>query len=82
MSTTTNKKEQLVAFLIKELGSAEAVKTFAHDLRALKIADLSNIYDIEKLTEDESVRLFSLVTYHQFGILSKLTELQKHIKEL
>ncbi len=82
MSTTNNKKEQLVAFLVKELGSGEAVKDFAQQLRALHIADVSNIYDIEKLTEDESARLFSLVTHYQFGTMRKLVEIQKHIKEL
>lgn len=75
------KADQLVAFLLKELGSSNSVKRFSNNLRELGIADLRNESDVEAIGKDQGAYLFTLVTYHQFGITDKLVDIKSKIKE-
>jgi len=75
-----DQKKHLVEFLKKELGSVEAVKDFSECLRQFNIADLRQDEDIVAVTANEGAYLYSLVTYYQFGLFSKLKDIQNKIK--
>jgi len=74
-------QEKLVKFLIKELGGKHKVKEFSEQLKGIGI-DLSMSSNQEfVMTPEGSPLLFSLVSYYNFGILSKLTEIKTIIKQ-
>jgi len=72
-------KEQIISTLKRELGSASAVKDFSNTLRSLNLCDLKDDVQLEKAAISGALSTFE--TYYQLGILPKLIEIAKLIKE-
>ena len=76
--STTNKREQLVVYLIAQLGKKN-VKEFSTTLRELDICDLTADEDLEKVTTGGLID--TLVVLYKFGTLTKVNDIKKAIKE-
>ena len=78
--TNQQKKDNLAKFLQKELGSSHRVKEFASLYRDLGICNLSDIKDVERVTDDGGAVLMTLVTWYSLGLTSKFIEIKNIIK--
>jgi len=79
--STISHEQKLIKFLVKELGGSSNVKRFSSELKELGI-DLSKSKTQEFVMSSEgSPMLFTLVSYFTFGILHKMSEIQKAINE-
>ena len=74
-------REHLVSFLIKELNGSANVKLFSQTLRELDLCDLQDDKHLEQVTKDGGAILATLVSWQQLGLLGKLSEIKKRIKE-
>lgn len=73
-----DKKVALEKLLLNELKSPDHVRGFVKEWRALGI-DVSNVNVIDKLVEHNEV-LLTMLSYYNFGMTSKLVEINKTIK--
>ena len=78
MSITNKRREALVDYLTKELGISH-VRDFSESMRKLNICDLLDDKDLIRVTETGAID--SLVVSYRMGVVSKLIEVQKIIKE-
>lgn len=78
MSTT--RRDHLVQYLVKELGSADNVKEFSSNLRDLNILDLRNDDHLAAVTTNGMID--TLVVLYKFGTLSKVLEVKLTIEGL
>jgi len=83
MSTITinDKRNQLVDWLKKELGSVHNVKEFSETIRYLELGDLRDDKEFTRITDDGGAVLLTLVSWYSLGLLSKLKEIKQKIKE-
>ena len=77
--TIEEKRKQFTQFLIKELNGVDNVKEFSQILRDLNICDLRNDKHFEEATKDGAYLMMTLISYNQFGFLSKLKEIKTKI---
>lgn len=77
MSTT--RRDHLVQYLVKELGSTDNVKEFSSNLRDLSICDLRDDDDLKAVTESGAID--TLKVLYQMGVINKLVDVQKIVKE-
>lgn len=75
-----SKQQQLASFLLSHLKSPHKVKQFSQLLRDLSICDLRNENELENVASSEGAYLFTLLTYYEFGLLSKLAEIKGVVK--
>ncbi len=78
--TSAQKKDQVVAFLVKELNGASNVKGFADIYRELNICDLANDKHIERVTDNGGALLATLVSWYTLGLTQKLLEVKNKIQ--
>jgi hypothetical protein len=74
-------KKALLKVLVSELGSKEKVKEFSELLRLFDFYDLSNESDV-KLLNGKGELLIELVSWFQFGILSRMGEVKNKLHKL
>jgi len=82
MLTIAEKRKQFTEFLIKELQSVENVKSFSQSLRDLDLCDLRDDEQFENITKDGAPMLMTLISYWNFGMLNKLKQIKKEIKNV
>jgi len=78
---TLQEKRKLVSkTLVDELGSKDKAREFVQILAKLDIANVKNDKEFEGLIQDEGSLLFTLITYQNFGLLDKLSQIKAKIK--
>jgi len=75
------KRSHLISFLTKELGSIEKVKNFSNTLKELSLCDLTVDKELERVTENGGAVLAVLITWFNLGLLDKLVDTKKLIKD-
>ena len=74
-------REQFTEHLLKELQTPNNVKRFSQLLRDTDICDLRDDNDFDAITKDGAPMLLTLLTYFNFGMLDKIAEIKRTIKE-
>jgi len=74
-------RKQFTEHLIKELDGPTNVKRFSQLLRDTDICDLREDKDFDRITRDGAPMLLTLITYFNFGMLDKIAEIKRTIKE-
>ena len=75
------RRNHLIGFLTTELDGVENVKKFSSLLKKLNLCDLTVDKELEKVTENGGAALQVLITWFTLGLLDKLVEVQKLIKD-
>lgn len=79
--STTEAKKALAKALESELGSKDKVKEFASLIKELGFYDLSSEENVVKLSGRGEL-LIELISYYQFGILSRMADVKNKLRKL